>query len=327
MGNRGNDLYYQQTHPEPPDSPALHDCHQACTYWHHPKEIELTTHDSPEAHEAELAQRRAEHQFDLVVPPAVKSVPDILSDLKRARGDAPHSRENVYTSGPMRGYPDLNHAAFDSLEAALDASDEGWVVRSPAASNRYHKHDNNTPYSEAIRVDILSILECEAIMLMPGWRQSEGARFEAEIARSLGLQFYEATYEMTGETFYDAEDSWTWQKMDPKDIAVEGIDQEARRLVYGERAATYGHPRGDFDTIAKIWSGILGVDVKATQVSLMMAGLKLARLASSPEHHDSQVDTIGYMLCHARLFEDEHEIAAWDQMASRNRASNEKDAQ
>lgn len=324
MGNRGNDLYYQQTHHEPPDPPALHDCHHACTYWHHPKEIELTTHDSPEAHEAER-KHTAEHQFDLAAPMNVKPVSSILEDLKRARGDAPTVR--VYTSGPMRGYPDLNHAAFDSLEQALDSSDENWIVHSPAASNRYHKHDNNTPYSTAIRVDIMSLLDVDAIMLMPGWRQSEGARFEAEIARSLGLKFYEAKYEMTGETFYDAEGSWTWSPMDPKDIAVEGIDQEARRLVYGERAATYGHPRGDFDTIAKIWSGILGVDVKATQVSLMMAGLKLARLASSPEHHDSQVDTIGYMLCHARLFEDEHEIAAWDQMASRNRASNEKDAQ
>lgn len=92
----------------------------------------------------------------------------------------------------------------------------------------------------------------------------------------------------------------------------ETIEQEAARLVRnGARQGTYGHPRGDFDTIAQIWSAILTkangqfVDVRAEEVALCMAGLKLSRLARDPHHHDSKVDVIGYMVCLDRLDEED----------------------
>lgn len=90
----------------------------------------------------------------------------------------------------------------------------------------------------------------------------------------------------------------------------ETIEDEASRLVRnGARQGTYGHPRGDFDTIARIWAAILSksngfeVKVEAEQVALCMAGLKLSRLARDSGHHDSKVDVIGYMICLDRLDE------------------------
>lgn len=89
------------------------------------------------------------------------------------------------------------------------------------------------------------------------------------------------------------------------------IEQEAASLVRnGKRQGTYGHPRGDFDTIAKMWSAILSksnqrdVNVEAEQVALMMIAMKLSRLARDPSHHDSRVDVIGYAICLDRLDED-----------------------
>lgn len=88
-----------------------------------------------------------------------------------------------------------------------------------------------------------------------------------------------------------------------------GIAGTAHDLVYGERAKTYGHPRIDFDIIANIWTGLLkdklkdGVRLDPYRVAVLMTGLKLARLVQSPEHKDSRIDTIGYMLTMERLDE------------------------
>jgi Domain of unknown function (DUF6378) len=83
------------------------------------------------------------------------------------------------------------------------------------------------------------------------------------------------------------------------------IEQEAGWLVRdGDRAKTYGHPRGDFDRVGKMWSAILGIPVTAEQVALMMIAFKLARATQTPQHRDTQVDIIGYTICLDRLNEE-----------------------
>lgn len=95
-----------------------------------------------------------------------------------------------------------------------------------------------------------------------------------------------------------------------------GIAGKAYDLVYGERAATYGHPRLDFNIIANVWTGLLkdklkdGESLDPYRVALLMTGLKLARLVKSPGHADSRIDTIGYMLTMERLDEPEDERPA-----------------
>lgn len=237
--------------------------------------------------------------------PAAVDAYNKVWNLPLKEEDVTEVKKAIYISGPMRGFENLNHQSFDAVNRILDAD---WNVFSPAAKDRAEGWDDTTSYATTIRADIQFLLAADAIILLPGWKKSEGARFEAEIARSLGLEFYVAV-----KTDADGEGAWFYHEIEtPSEVNVEGIDQEARRLVYGDRAATYGHPRGDFAIIAKIWSGILGTQVTEEQVALCMAGLKLARLAKTPTHHDSQVDTIGYMLCLARLQEDPAETAAWE---------------
>lgn len=88
-----------------------------------------------------------------------------------------------------------------------------------------------------------------------------------------------------------------------------GIAGKAHALVYGERARSYGHPRKDFRIIGQVWTGLLqdvlkeGAQLDEYRVAVLMTGLKLARLVHAPEHQDSRVDTIGYMLTMERLDE------------------------
>jgi hypothetical protein len=68
----------------------------------------------------------------------------------------------------------------------------------------------------------------------------------------------------------------------------------ARFLVSGQRATDYGDAKESFTRIAAIWTAILGIPITAGQAALMLAGLKMARLAQTIDHEDSWVDLAGY---------------------------------
>lgn len=77
----------------------------------------------------------------------------------------------------------------------------------------------------------------------------------------------------------------------------------AEDAVMGPRENSYGSPQANFDTIAKYWSLVFGVDVTAPQVAAAMICLKLARLETTPTHDDSWVDIAGYAACGSEVAE------------------------
>ena len=50
-----------------------------------------------------------------------------------------------------------------------------------------------------------------------------------------------------------------------------------------------------FPQIALVWSGIIGAPVKATDVPLMLMGMKLVRTAQAPDYSDNSDDVEGYL--------------------------------
>lgn len=71
----------------------------------------------------------------------------------------------------------------------------------------------------------------------------------------------------------------------------------AAECVLKNRADQYGAVEDSFGRVALIWSAILGVEISPSQVALMLAGLKMARLAGNLTHADSWVDLAGYAAC------------------------------
>ena len=73
------------------------------------------------------------------------------------------------------------------------------------------------------------------------------------------------------------------------------ILREASNLIHGQRQADYGTPSENFANIAERWTQHMGNYVSSYEVCIMMADLKLGRLAKGDYHKDSIADAIGYL--------------------------------
>ncbi len=71
------------------------------------------------------------------------------------------------------------------------------------------------------------------------------------------------------------------------------ILQEAQAAVYGDRQADYGTVTQNFNTIAKLWSAVLNIEITPEQVGLCMIQVKVAREMYKPKR-DNLVDIAGY---------------------------------
>ena len=68
-------------------------------------------------------------------------------------------------------------------------------------------------------------------------------------------------------------------------------------IVCEDRDAQYGHPESNFELIAKMWSIWLDAEVTASDVAMMMAMLKIARIKTGKVKEDNYIDLIGYIAC------------------------------
>jgi len=110
----------------------------------------------------------------------------------------------IFLSGPMRKRFQFNFAAFADAAAKLRAL--GHEVISPSEMDLAHGLDPRTlpdsyDWSDvpewfdlpaAMSRDIEAIHKCDAIYMMVGWQESEGAKAELGVAKELDLPVYDA---------------------------------------------------------------------------------------------------------------------------------------
>lgn len=186
--------------------------------------------------------------------------------------------ETWYISGPMRGLPDFNYPLFNEVATDL-RNTMGVKVYNPAEN---FDGDQSLEFSDYMYQDLVQLMSSNVVLMLPGWQDSEGARVEYQVAKSLGLDI----------RFHGAAS------------ATEPAEMTASRIVRnGERQAVYGHPADDFRRTAAMWSVTFGVEVTPLQVAIAMGQLKMSRLIGTPGHRDSIVDLIGYAVCYERIAE------------------------
>lgn len=89
----------------------------------------------------------------------------------------------IYISGPIT--KDENYKAkFEAAEKFLTSIAAYGGVVNPCKL----AHDNSLTWKDYMVVDIYSLLECDAIYMLKGWRKSKGAKLERQIAKGLGLR-------------------------------------------------------------------------------------------------------------------------------------------
>ena len=75
------------------------------------------------------------------------------------------------------------------------------------------------------------------------------------------------------------------------------ILETARKCVCGGREQDYGSPESNFSTIARLWEAYSNVHFSPVDVAMMLALLKIGRVASGKVKDDNFVDLAGYAAC------------------------------
>jgi hypothetical protein len=83
------------------------------------------------------------------------------------------------------------------------------------------------------------------------------------------------------------------------EITRKSILAEAEKCVCTSRQEEYGSIENNFSLIARLWREYLDTDkpITAHDVAMMMALLKVARIASGQTKEDNYVDLAGYAAC------------------------------
>lgn len=113
------------------------------------------------------------------------------------------SKKTVYIAGPMTGIEQFNFPAFYAAERGLKAAGHQVVnpARHPPAVRCIFTGEVHTmSYEDFLNLDLEIIASgCDAVALLPGWRDSPGARREQQLAVSLGLEVLPLAAEGPGE--------------------------------------------------------------------------------------------------------------------------------
>lgn len=89
----------------------------------------------------------------------------------------------IYISGPIANQPDYR-TTFNRMAIRLIAED--WEVENPAEI----PGEITDPPELYLRKAIKMMMDCDAIVLLPGWERSRGAWTERRLAEDCGLAIF-----------------------------------------------------------------------------------------------------------------------------------------
>ena len=100
--------------------------------------------------------------------------------------------QRCYLAGKMRGIEEYNFPAFH--EATANLREQGWDVWSPAEREEQSGFNPKTDEAQStayyMRQDLPAVCESDAVIVLPGWEESVGARLEVHTAHECDIPVY-----------------------------------------------------------------------------------------------------------------------------------------
>ena len=106
---------------------------------------------------------------------------------------------SAYLAGPMRGYPQYNFPAFH--EAAAWLRSQRWTIFSPAERDEADETIDNSKDQAGwadhlgldyfMQFDLAAVCTHDAVICLPNWEKSQGARLETMVAVEIGHPVFE----------------------------------------------------------------------------------------------------------------------------------------
>lgn len=103
---------------------------------------------------------------------------DLVKPISEVQG------KSVFLSGPITGIDDYKDKFADAME----------IIRALGADFAFNpatKIPDNTEREEAMRICLFNLTAHKCVVMLPGWRDSEGACFEYAASEICGIPRYE----------------------------------------------------------------------------------------------------------------------------------------
>lgn len=107
----------------------------------------------------------------------------------------------IYLSGPISGLtPSEYHENFEKAEEYIKANGHEPLSPLNVKACKEESCQKKPEYKESgeylhswecyLKYDLLAMLECEGIIMLPGWESSKGATLEHETAQKAGMMVF-----------------------------------------------------------------------------------------------------------------------------------------
>lgn len=95
----------------------------------------------------------------------------------------------AYIAGPMTGLPEFNYPAFQEAKEWLEK--EGIAVNSPHDIPFVEPNGRGSlPWETYMKAGLKLMMECDAVIFLPGWTGSHGAKIEFDLACKLNMDVF-----------------------------------------------------------------------------------------------------------------------------------------
>jgi len=101
--------------------------------------------------------------------------------------------KRIYIAGPYSspdGYEGEDRNTMVAAEVSARYLKDGWAVFCPHTMTRdiARNFAKELTWEDWLTSDLAWIAVCDAIYMLPGWKQSKGAQYEYMVATALGLE-------------------------------------------------------------------------------------------------------------------------------------------